>query len=112
MSYYIYSKYTWVSHLKDKKDITMTYAFQKILDESNRKWNKIWVDKSSHFYIRSRKSWLDSDDIKIDPTHNEWRSVVVEIFIKTFKNKTYKYMASISKNVYFDKLANIIKGAL
>ena len=50
--------------------------------------------------------------IKIDPTHNEWRSVVVEIFIKTFKNKTYKYMASISKNVYFDKLANIIKGAL
>ena len=46
----IYSKYAWVIPLKDKKGITITNAFRKILDESNRKPNKIWVDKSSEFY--------------------------------------------------------------
>ena len=44
--------------LKDKKGITTTNAFQKILDESNRKPNKIWLDKGSEFYNRSMKSWL------------------------------------------------------
>ena len=43
----IYGKYAWVIPLKDKKGITITNAFQKILDESNRKANKIWVDKGS-----------------------------------------------------------------
>ena len=52
----IYSKYSWVIPLNDKKCITITNAFQKILDESNRKPNKIWVDKGSGFYNRSMKS--------------------------------------------------------
>ena len=41
----IFSKYTWVIPLKDKKGIKITNAFQKILDESNLKPNKMWVDK-------------------------------------------------------------------
>ena len=41
-------------------------------------------------------------------THNEGKSVVVERFIRTLKNKIYKYMASISKNVYNDKLHDIV----
>ena len=45
----IYSKYAWVIPLKDKKGNTITNAFQKILDESNRKLNKIWVDQGSEF---------------------------------------------------------------
>ena len=36
----------------------MTNGFQNILDESNRKPNKIWVDITSEFYKRSMKSWL------------------------------------------------------
>ena len=43
----IYSKYAWVITFKDKKEITITNAFQKILDESNCKPNKVWVDKGS-----------------------------------------------------------------
>ena len=54
----IYSKYAWVIPLKDKKGITITNAFQKTLDESNDKPNKIWVDKSSKFYSRPINSWL------------------------------------------------------
>ena len=44
---HIYSKYAWVVPLKDKKDNTITNAFQKILDESDHKSNKIWIDKGS-----------------------------------------------------------------
>ena len=36
-------------------------------------------------------------------THNKGKSVVAEIFIRTLKNKIYKYMTSVSKNVYIDK---------
>ena len=46
----IFSKYAWVVLLKDKKDISIDNAFQKIVKESNRKPNKIWVDKGSKFY--------------------------------------------------------------
>ena len=41
----IYGKYAWVIPWKDKKGITITNGFQKILKESNRKPNKIWIDK-------------------------------------------------------------------
>ena len=54
----IYSKYAWIIPLKDKKEIAVTNAFQKILNESNRKPNKIWVDKVSKFYNRSLKLFL------------------------------------------------------
>ena len=45
----IFSKYAWVIPLKNKKGITISQAFQGILDESNRKPNKIWVDNDSEF---------------------------------------------------------------
>ena len=52
----IYSKYAWVFSLNDKKVTRTTNAFQKMFKESNRKPNKIWVDKGSEFYNRSMKS--------------------------------------------------------
>ena len=52
----IYSKYALVIPLKNKKGITITNAFQKFLKESNRKPNKIWLDKGSEFYNKSMKS--------------------------------------------------------
>ena len=41
-------------------------------------------------------------------THNEGKSVVIKRFIRTIKNKIYKYMTSISKNVYIDKLDDTV----
>ena len=55
----IFSKYAWVIPLKYRRRITITNVFQKILDESNRKPNKLWVDKDSEFYNKSMKSWLE-----------------------------------------------------
>ena len=54
------------------------------------------------------KSWLEKNNIEMYSTHNEGKSVVAERFIRTLKNKIYKYMTSISKNVYIDKLDDIV----
>ena len=72
----------------------------KILDESNHKPNKLWVDRGSEFYNRSMKSWLQDNNINIYSTNNEGISVVAETFITTLKSKIYKHINSISKNVF------------
>ena len=82
--------------------------FQKILDNSSRKPNKIWVDKESEFYNSSFKKCLKDNDIEMYSTHNEGKSVVAERFIRTLKNKIYKHMTAVSKNVYIDKLDDIV----
>ena len=104
----IFNKYAWVVSLKDKIGISIVKAFQSILKQSNRKPNKIWVDKGSEFYNVYFKKWLRDNDIVMYSTHNEGKSVVAERFIRTLKGKIYKYMTSISKNVYIDKLDDIV----
>ena len=104
----IFSKYVWVVLLKDKKGVSIVNAFQKTLNDSNRKPNKIWVDKGSEFYNSSFKKWLKDNDIEMYSIHNEGKSVVAERFIRTLKTKIYKYMTLISKNVYIDKLDGIV----
>ena len=104
----VFSKYVWVIPLKDKRGITVTNAFQKILGESNRKPNKIWVDKCSECYNRSMKSWLEKNAIEVYSTHNEGKYVVAERFLRTLNNNIYKYMTSISKIVYIGKLDHIV----
>ena len=46
----IYSKYTWVVPIKDKKGVTIANAFKKVLDDSKTKLHKKWSDKGSEFY--------------------------------------------------------------
>ena len=104
----IYSKYAWFVPLKDNKGVSIVNAFQSILRKSNRKPNKIWVDKGSEFHNRSVKSWLEKNDIEMYSTHNEGKSVVAGRFIRTIKNNIYKHMTSISENVYIDKLDDIV----
>ena len=104
----IFSKYAWAVPLKDKKGVSIVDAFRKILDDSNRKPNKTWLDKGSKFYNNSFKKWLKDNDIKMYSIYNEGKSVVAERFITTLKTKIYKYMTLIVKNVYIDKLDDIV----
>ena len=78
MCFYIYSKYAWVIPLKVKKWITITNGFQKILDESKHKPNKIWLNKGSEFFNRSMKSFLQNNDTEMYLMYNEGKSVIVE----------------------------------
>ena len=64
-------------------------------------------DKGCEFYSNSLKKWLQDNDIVTYSTHNEGKSLVAQRFIRTLK-KNYKYMTSISKNVYIDKLDDIV----
>ena len=54
------------------------------------------------------KSFLQNNDIEMYWTHTEGKFVVAERFIRTLKNKIYKYMTSVSKTVYIDKLDDIV----
>ena len=75
-----YSKFTWVIRLKDKRRIAITNAFQKNLVVSKCKPNKMLADKASEFHNRSIKLSFKNNDI----------------FIRTLRNKIYKYITSIS----------------
>ena len=79
----IFSKYALDVPLKDKKGARIVDAFQKILKESDRKRNKIWVDRGSEFYNNSFKKWLKDNDAEMYSIHNEGKSVVAERFIRT-----------------------------
>ena len=86
----IFSKYTWVVLLKDKKGGSIVNAFKKILNDSARKPNKIWVDKRSKFYNSPFKKWLKYNDIDMYSIYNEGKSAVAEKVIKSLKTKIYK----------------------
>ena len=78
------------------------------MDDSNTKPNKIWVNEGSESYNNSYKKSLKDSDIEMYSIHNEGKSAVAERFIRTLKTKIYKYMTSVSKNVYIDKLDDIV----
>ena len=54
------------------------------------------------------RSWSQDHHVEMYSTHNERKYVVAERFHRTLKNKIYKYMTSVSKNVYIDKLVDIV----
>ena len=104
----LYSKYAFVIPLKDKKGISIVNAFNKIIKQSNRKPNKIWVDQRGEFYNNVFEKWLSDNDINMYSTYNEGKSVVAERFIRTLKNKLYKHMTATGKNVYYDVLDDVV----
>ena len=91
-----------------KKGITITNLFQKILKDSNRKPNKTWVGKASEFYNNSFKKWFKNIDMGMYSIHSKRKSVVAETFIRTLKTKIYKYMTSMPRNLYINKLDDIV----
>ena len=104
----MYSKYVFVVPLKDKKEISVTNGFNKIIKQSGRKPNKIWVDQGSEFYNHVFKRWLSRNNIIMYSTYNKGKSVVAERFIRPLKNKLYKHMKATGKNVYYDVLDDIV----
>ena len=77
----VFGKHVWVIRFKDEKRATITNAFQKILDKSNRKPDKMWVDEDSEFYNRSVKLWQEKNAIEMYSTHKKGKPVVAGRFI-------------------------------
>ena len=84
----IFTKYAWVKPMKDKNGKTILNGLIKIVNESNHKLNKLWVDEEKSSITVLCKKWFDQN-ILIYPTHNEGKAVVGESFIKTSKGKIY-----------------------
>ena len=110
-----FSKYAWVIPIKDKKGTSIVNAFKKIISQGSeteskgrRKPNKIWVDQGSQFYNNTFKDFLKINNIEMYSTCNEGKFVVAERFIRTLKNKIFKHMTAISRNVCFDVLHDIV----
>ena len=103
------SKYAFVIPLKDKKGISIVNACNKIIKQSNRKPNKIWVDQGGEFYNNVFEKWFsDNNNIIMYSTYNEGKSVVAKRFIRTLKNKLYKHMTATGKKVYYDVLDDLV----
>ena len=103
----VFNKHTWVVPLKDKREISIVNASQKIVSKGH-KWNKIWVDQGGDFYNNLLKEFLKINNIEMYSIYNEGKSVVAERFVRTLKNQIFKHMTAVSKNVYFDVLENIV----
>ena len=103
----LFRKYAWVVPLKDKRGISIVNAFQKIVSKG-RKLNKIWVNQGGEFYNNLLKIFLKIDNIKMYLTYNEVKPVVAERLVRTLKNKIFKHITAVSKNIYFDVLDYIV----
>ena len=85
MCHSVFTKYAWVKPLKNKEGKAVLNAFIEIVNEPNRKPNKLWVDQEREFYNKIMQEWLDNNDILMYSTHNEGKSVFAERFVKTLK---------------------------
>ena len=86
----------------------VTILNAKYFRQLKKKTKQIYVDQGSEFYNSLFKKWLKENHIKMYSTYNEAKSAVAERFIKTLKNKIYKHMTAVSKNVYFHVLDDIV----
>ena len=80
--------------LKDIKGKTVLNAFIEIVNESNRKPLKLYVDQGRELHKKLMKEWLDNYDVNYDTlmysTHVDGKSVIAERYIKALKTKIYK----------------------
>ena len=76
--------------MKDKTGKTVLNAFIEIVNDSNQKPSKLWVDQGRELYNQLIQEWLDN--ILMQSAYNEGKSVIAERFIKTLKAKIYKKM--------------------
>ena len=98
----VFSKYGWLIPLKDKTGKSVASALKTIFKE--RKPEKMWVDKGKEFYNKDVK-----DLIELYSTENEEKSSVVERWIRTMKEKMWKYFTANSTNNFINVLSDLVK---
>ena len=105
---HVFTKHTWFKPLRDKKNKTVLNAFIEIVNESNRKPNKLWVDQGREFYNKFMQEWLDNNYILLYFTNNKGKPVISEMFIKTVTTKIYKKKAANESKSYLPYLNKLV----
>ena len=98
----VFSKYGYLIPLKDKTGKSVASALKTIFKE--RKPGKMWVDKGKKFYNKDVKELIE-----LYSTENEEKSSVVERWIRTMKEKMWKYFTDNNTNVYVDILPDLVE---
>ena len=98
----IFSKYGWIIPLKDKKGKTVAEALKEIFKE--RKPGKLWTDKGREFYNKDVKGLVE-----LYSTENEEKSSIVERWIRTMKEKMWKYFTNNNTYTYMDILPDLVE---
>ena len=83
-------------------------AFIKIVNESNHKPNKLWVDQERELYNKLMQEWLDNNDILMCSTNSEGKSVSNDRFIKILKAKIYKKITVNNNKSYLSYLNKLV----
>ena len=105
----VFSKYAWSIPILDKTGNSIVNAFDKIIKQSNRKPDKLWVDQGSEFFNRVMDNWLKNNNIERYTTYNEGKAVVVERFNRTIKTKMWKYFSANNTYNYISVLDELIR---
>ena len=103
-----FSKYGWIKPLKNKKGETMVKAFKTIFEEG-RTPGKLWTDKGTEFYNKNMNDLRKLYDIELYSTENEEKSSIAERWIRTMKEKMFKYFTDYNTNKYIDVLPDLVE---
>ena len=105
----LFSKYAWSIPLKDKTGKATEEAFRKIVNESGRMPNKLWVDDGKEFYNKNVDKWLKENNIDRYSTFNEGKAMVIERFNRTLKTNMWKYFSANNTHRYIDALDELMR---
>ena len=100
----VFSKYGYLIPLKDKTGKSVASALKTIFKEKKKKTEKIWVDKGKEFYNKDAKELIE-----LYSTEKEEKSSVVERWIRTMKEKMWKYFTDNNTSVYVDILPDLVE---
>ena len=99
-----FGKYGWIIPLKDKKGETIVKAFKGIFKDSRRRPKKLWTDKGREFFNKDVR-----DLVELYATENEEKSSIAERWIRTMKEKMFKYFTDNNTNKYIDVLPDLVE---
>ena len=103
-----FNKYGWIVPLKYKSGETVANAFKTIFKEG-RKPKKLWTDKGTEFYNKNMKDLLKLNGIELYSTENEEKSSIAERWIRTMKEKMFKYFTENNTYRYIDALPELVE---
>ena len=102
-----FSKYGWIIPLKNKKGKTVAEALKIIFEK--RKPEKLWTDNGKEFYNKNMDDLRKLYDIELYSTENEEKSSIVERWIRTMKEKMWKYFTDNNTYKYIDALPELVE---
>ena len=104
----VFSKFSWIEPLKDKRGESVAHAFEKIFTSSRRHPRLLRTDRGSEFYNSSVKRLLSKHDILLYSTENEEKSSVVERWNQSIKRRLWKTFSVNNNTIYHDKLGKVV----